>query len=187
MASWSLIFMILRSMRRTTKILSQPRNAANTRSPGTGRDGGIGRRDGLKIHCLYRRAGSSPAPGTQHDGSPDERTRWRIQDMIAGLGRTVAYAFQSHDVFIVTPMADLGMLLPTSEPIWAEPDPTTPTLVWNFDPGIGGGLALVAAGSVARRRVFRIQIPADIPRRKPEAGISRHRIDNHREDPSARS
>ena len=30
-----------------------------------GRDGGIGRRCGLKIRCLKRRAGSSPAPGTK--------------------------------------------------------------------------------------------------------------------------
>jgi hypothetical protein len=28
------------------------------------RDGGIGRRDGLKHHCLQGHAGSSPAPGT---------------------------------------------------------------------------------------------------------------------------
>jgi hypothetical protein len=30
------------------------------------RDGGIGRRDGLKHHCLQGHAGSSPAPGTMN-------------------------------------------------------------------------------------------------------------------------
>jgi hypothetical protein len=30
-----------------------------------GRDGGIGRRAGLRIQCRKRRAGSSPVPGTR--------------------------------------------------------------------------------------------------------------------------
>jgi hypothetical protein len=55
----------------------------------TGRDGGIGRRAGLRIQCRKRRAGSSPVPGTnvlRYVAIPSSRVRIQTLNLIFNPG-----------------------------------------------------------------------------------------------------